>query len=429
MENWINFDNIPRRKDGKYDWKNCNHNRVDFCYDGECGYFYLEKRIKSDSFLASYKDRFTTISSSGLRNIQLRKIKRMIMIADHKYNRIDNNINLFDINTVSYTDYSIGYKYCIGDILPLKQGNLKILYYIKIFDNVKGYVVSWLNESKNEFNITESALLKSDKWGVKPYYKIKPGVNDLWSTRPDIACCLCNYDDGFIYGQYSNKKVGFMCDRCGRYLGEKNISSVSSIGLSCKYCSDGISYPNKLMSNLLESLNISFYPEHFFDWCVFPKYDDKTKTSSGIYDFVIDDLKLIIEMDGGLGHGHNVHGKSRYSIDESMYRDNQKDLLALSHGYTVVRIDCNYNSNNKIELCRDNIINKLSYWFDLSCVDWAEINRRTANSYLLQSINLYNDGYEPLDISKLLNRDYTTILDYLHRGTELGMCEYISFVS
>ena len=51
MENWINFDNLPRRKDGKIDWKNCNHNLVEFSYNGVSNSFYIEKDSTSRTII------------------------------------------------------------------------------------------------------------------------------------------------------------------------------------------------------------------------------------------------------------------------------------------------------------------------------------------------------------------------------------------
>ena len=83
LENWINLDNLPKRKDGKIDWKNCNHNLVEFCYDGYKGYFYVEDRISHNNLLLSYGKQTTSITINALIKLQLRKIKRMINIEEH----------------------------------------------------------------------------------------------------------------------------------------------------------------------------------------------------------------------------------------------------------------------------------------------------------------------------------------------------------
>lgn len=424
MENWINFDNLPRRKDGKIDWKNCNHNLVEFIYNGVSNSFYIEKENKHRSYLVSYKNRTTTISRSGLTNIQLGSIIRMINIADNKYKKYTNELDIDGITNYKDVLPSDDYIYKIGNILQLKQGNLEVLSDIVLFDNILGYIVKWSNEERS-FPITETALLNSSRWGIAPFYKIKPGVNDLWTVRPDIASLLYNHDDGFIYGQFSNKQVEFKCNVCGKSVGKKYISFVSKYGVSCPYCGRGISYPNKLMSNLLNSLKIDFNPEYHFSWCVFPDYNNKNEESYGVYDFVLEKYKMIIEMDGGLGHGHKPHGKSKYSREELIYRDSEKERLANQHGYRVVRIDCNYTNQNKIEYCKTNIIKALSDVFDLSSINWEKLNESTASSTFLEAINLYNEGYSTIEISNLLKRDYTTIIDYLHKGTKLDMCDYI----
>ncbi len=239
---------------------------------------------------------------------------------------------------------------------------------------------------------------------------------------------LLDVDDGYIYGPYSNIKVPFRCPQCGNLIGEKYISLVSKNGVSCNYCGDGVSYPNKLMSQLLSELKIEFWPEHIFDWCKFKNYNDDSMTI-GQYDFVIDSIKLIIEMDGGMGHGKGKHSSSKTSLAEQIYRDKEKDRLAKDNGYTLIRIDCDYTNHSKFDYCKNNIIDKLSTYFDLSHIDWNKLNKNALSSRMLKSIDMYNRGFSTVDISKTLKMDLSTIIDYLHKGTELKMCEFIPYAS
>ena len=72
------------------------------------------------------------------------------------------------------------------------------------------------------------------------------GINDIWTTRPDIAKLFKNHEQGYEYKEFSEKRVEFICPDCGN-ISQKIIKDVSNKGLSCPYCGDGISYPNKFM--------------------------------------------------------------------------------------------------------------------------------------------------------------------------------------
>jgi len=63
-------------------------------------------------------------------------------------------------------------------------------------------------------------------------------------------------------------------------------------------------------------------------------------------------LKIIIEMDGGLGHGNHKYKSSEIDI-EGKQRDLIKDQLAEINGITLVRIDC---INSNFEYIKTNIL-------------------------------------------------------------------------
>ena len=45
MDNWIDLSSLPRRKDGKISWKDCDHNLVNFGYENVVDSLYIENRI------------------------------------------------------------------------------------------------------------------------------------------------------------------------------------------------------------------------------------------------------------------------------------------------------------------------------------------------------------------------------------------------
>ena len=81
------------------------------------------------------------------------------------------------------------------------------------------------------------------------------------------------------------------------------------------FCSDGFSYNNKFMGNVLESLGIKYESEYYNkDWCSIIYKGEKKRV---LYDFLIEHLKLIIEMDGAW-HKHD-NTLSNVSKEEWLY--------------------------------------------------------------------------------------------------------------
>ena len=424
MENWINFNELPKRKDGKISWKECNNNCVYFSYNNYNGMFYIIKRISRKLLLINFEGKEYYINPDSLLKCDLMSFVRYAKIfCDNEETVIDNiHVN----NILIDTEYS----YNINDVISYNGSDLLVLEKIKLMnDRFIGYICR-INNMDNSFVITNYALRNGFIDIFTRKNGITIGVDDLWTTRPDIASMLYNPEEGFLYKKKSNKKAVFRCPRCNNVVGEKNISSVTvSSHVSCPYCGDGISYPNKFMYNLLNALGIDFIPECKFDWCIFPSYMNNEKPTKGRYDFVINNLNLIIEMDGGLGHGKKIYSGSKVSIEETIYNDTQKNILARDHGYSIIRIDCDYkNDNGKFEYCRYSVIKALSSYFDLSDVDWADIDKKCQCSDFIKVINLYKKGFSPNEISNMVKREYSTILKYLHKGDKLGMCKYFAYV-
>lgn len=241
------------------------------------------------------------------------------------------------------------------------------------------------------------------------------GINDLWTTRPDIAKLLKDPKIGYKYKEYSDIVTDFICPSCGKSL-TKTIHEVSDGGLHCNYCSDGLSYPNRFMSNLLNKLDIDFIPEYII------------KPYSYRYDFmfIYNKIKYLIEMDGYFGHGcMNTHNKT---ISEQIDIDKNKDKIAKENGFILIRIDCKYTNieyrnrmNYIINSIKDSMLNDL---FDLNDIDYEEINKQSLVSIIKLISDAWNNGvhsYEELiDMFKIKHEG---IRRYLKNGCELGLIQ------
>lgn len=84
------------------------------------------------------------------------------------------------------------------------------------------------------------------------------GFNDMWTTNPELAELLVDYKDGYKYTHYSGKKVNWKCPDCGEIIYNRAINNINQKGISCPHCSDGKSFPEKVVYNLLKHLNLKF---------------------------------------------------------------------------------------------------------------------------------------------------------------------------
>lgn len=151
---------------------------------------------------------------------------------------------------------------------------------------------------------------------------------------------LVNKNDAYTHTYCSNKKVLCKCPNCG-YEKEVGLHLLYRQGFSCPKCSDGISYPEKVMFNLLEQLNMTFITQvnkRNLNWC--DKY---------LYDFYfkLNGQEYIIETHG-LQHYKEIGKNSNWgSLKETQQNDKNKRELAIHNGIkeeNYIVIDCRYSN-------------------------------------------------------------------------------------
>ena len=210
------------------------------------------------------------------------------------------------------------------------------------------------------------------------------------------------------------------CPDCGQV--KRTAIKISQIcrthSIGCEICGDGVKYPNKFMFNLLEQLEIDFKTEYAPNW-IKPRR----------YDFYIPSMNSIIEMDGGLGHGHKVHPKDNKTIEETLEIDDYKDEQAKLHGIEVIRIDCYYDGNNRFEYIKDNIKNKLNNILELKYINWIKCDEFALTNLVKIACNYKRDNpnLTTTEIGKLMGGYCRAgVSNWLYKGNELGWCNYDS---
>lgn len=132
-------------------------------------------------------------------------------------------------------------------------------------------------------------------------------------------------------------------------------------------------------------------------------------------------------MDGGIGHGNANSGYQTKSPKESLAIDNYKTLMANDHDIHMIRIDCNYQREDRFKYILENIKkSELSKIFNFSKVDFIQCDKDAQKSLFFETCKLWDGGiHDKYEIAKLLGVSHDIIRNYLIRSEKLGCSSYI----
>lgn len=218
------------------------------------------------------------------------------------------------------------------------------------------------------------------------------------------------WEDTYSIAPKSNKSFYFKCSNCGVEKNKKlTINQITYYDLSCEFCSDGISIPEKFISNMLKQLNIDFITQYKFSW-----------SSNRRYDFYIPSLNMIIETHGAQ-HYKDINWKTR-SLEDEQINDKYKRKLALDNGVEkYIIINC---SKSTFEWLKENSIKEFKHIFNLNNIKWQEIWQDCQKSKCVQAWDLWNKGTDVFEISQVLNVSIPTIQRYLKEGNKTQNVTY-----
>ena len=239
------------------------------------------------------------------------------------------------------------------------------------------------------------------------------GFNDMWTTNPEQAKMLLNKEDGYKYTETSGKRVDWKCLECENIIKDRQISTIYENGISCSRCSDGVSFPQKFVFNLLKEENVRLVPEKVFGW-----------SQGKRYDFYLPDHNWIIEVHGEqhYGKGFVSMGKHERTLEEEQENDRLKERLAKENGIeNYIIIDARKSTVEHIRgSILDSDIIKL-----LSEIDFIRIGQLSSNSRVKTACDLWNSGiHSTVEIAEELGMNRKAIRKYLKRGVEIGWCDY-----
>lgn len=305
------------------------------------------------------------------------------------------------------------YKFKVGDIV----NGLKIT---KILDNPKVKIYQYkcvtcgYENSKNEYDLEKYGC------GCCNGKVVVKGINDIPTTAPwMIPYFQGGYDEAKLYRKTSHTEFYPICPQCKTIKNKKiTINRLYyTKDINC-ICSDGISIPEKFVYYLLQYFNIEFEYQYR------PKWNNKK-----FYDFYIRKLNMIVEVNGGQ-HYKTVRLWETNAKISTKENDELKKETALNNGIEkYIQLDLR---NSDLEWMKNSIENSELYSIlnvSNTNIDYIDIFKKSLKSIC---INVCNDWSIIKDTQVLANKYKIargTVIRYLHKGTQLGLCNYDSKIS
>lgn len=409
----------------KFDWKNSIGSNVNGCYKGISFNFKIIDFINNNNtnkIKILYNDEIKECFISSFKSMKGFDILLGIKSYDFKYEIGQRIINYNEDGTVK-DDFTIIDRKKGKD----STGHSWKYYKVKCnkcgFDGGEHYLSG---EYKEEYWITESQIKRKYGLGCCSGQFCVKGINDMWTTNPDIAELLSNKEDGYKYMIGTDIKLYFKCPYCGRDNLMKPYDVRKYNNINC-VCNDKVSYPEKFMVKLLEQLINNNQIEDFIWqyskanalWCKRYKYD---------FYFKKDKQEYIIETHGEQHYIGGFCNKKYENSKEIKENDLNKQILALQNGIkpeNYIVIDC---SKSELYFVKNNILHsKLSEIFDLSNIDWIKCDMWSKSNIYKEICDMWNKLPSNKSTMMIYNKTkygHTLILSALKLGNDLGWCEY-----
>lgn len=306
-----------------------------------------------------------------------------------------------------------------------KNGHLWKYYKIQCnkcgFDSSENY---YLGEYRDEYWIEERSMKSGAGCGCCSSQFCVTGINDMWTTNPEVAELLEDKEEGCKNCIGTNRKLNFKCPNCGS-IRSLRPHDVKKYGKVTCICSDSFSYPEKFTYCLLKQLGVNFiwqYSSHDCKWI-----RDRRK-----YDFYfkLNNEEYIIETHGMQHYESSfvrINSNRNRSLKEEQDNDKYKYEMAINNGikpqnYIVI----DFRESN-LEWGKEHIINsKLCSLFNLNFVNWKECNSYALSSKVVEVCKLKesNPNYTVKDICKITGIGVTSVRNSLKNGKTFKEIDY-----
>lgn len=272
----------------------------------------------------------------------------------------------------------------------------------------------------HEFEMIPSTILAKGKCPVCSNRTIIEGLNSFWDEHPEFHDLI--HEDYVEFAKSitsgSGKEIKIKCPDCGTYR-MVEVDNLTHKGLHCLICSDNISYPNKVLRQLMIQLpveNLEF------------EYDVKDNGKHYRFDikFLYNNKLYFIEIDGRF----HIEETQFKTLDRNKEVDRKKNELAKELGGELIRIPC-YESN--INTFKTEVENSLlNNIFDLSNIDWDKCDKnaqKNRTKRICEFLQLNKQKIGRKEFSKISGISPSHIDKCIEIGVKFGWCDEDVFIS
>ena len=330
------------------------------------------------------------------------------------------------------------YKYKVGDIV----NGLEILEQGRI-NKDKAYrmkcTICGLGDGTPYYNMFHKCIEDGKYWNTESHlnqeigcpccsgHATLPNVNSVLAVRPDLIKYFLNEEEAEMYPISSTVKIELQCHSCGKKKAMK-INTLARQGFGCPNCSDGVSYPERVMSNILKQLGIKYETHYRPDWSKTVEIkEDNSLNGMKEYDFtfIIDNVQYIIETHGEQHYRGGFERKNGRTLEQEQINDYYKKLIAIEKGMikkeNYIVLDCR---KSNIEYIKNSIINSpLRFILEIDSINWEKIAKDSEKTLVKEVCDYWNKNYGELgtlEIGEYFNIHRATIIRYLKKGDKAG---------
>ena len=277
---------------------------------------YVDRDTPGTIFCRKHKKYYNLSMRSHLRNLKGGNICKGCL-NDHNLNILS---KIFERNVKSGRE-----------LHKDEEGNPKYTYLYFIYVNAKtkslitcplhGNFICTMNNHTNGVGCPECSLENQSK---RFRFSIERNIKDCEKIHGPIF----DFSD---FGECKNRhsRGNVICGIEGHAPWNTTFNQLIAMQLGCPAC--GLNRTNKtekkLKKILEQNFNYQIIHDRGFEWC---KKEKKLR-----YDFIIEELKCIIELDG---RQHFVQVRDWKSPEEQLKDDTLKNNKAMENGYSVIRV-------------------------------------------------------------------------------------------
>ena len=398
---YIDLNNLPKANN-RIQWKESIGSHIPFQYNDICGEL-IVIGYNSSMLTLRFKDIEFQISTAHLAELKIGKYIGEV-VKEYRYqigDKIGDIIitarkrNNDKYNTIKYYQYKC-----------LKCGYDCSEYY-------KGGVIH------SELWTREGALMRGCGCSCCAHEITVCGVNDILTVAPWMVAYFTNGEsEAKKYSPASNKKVDCKCPFCYEQKPNYSINTLFyRHGIGCR-CSDGISYPEKFIGEMLRQIGITFIRQVSRSTKWFVEGDVKYR-----YDFGIMSKSMIIETHG-MQHYEDSGGVFTGRMQQIQLNDEQKRKYACNHGVDIyVELDCRYSNLDYIKHSVMNSVLPNILAFTVNDVDWELCNVRALNS-MVRTVSDFKNEHPLLnstEIAATFCLSKSTVEKYLRQAKDIGL--------